>query len=654
MKLKCVDIETPTGCFLLSAYDLESKTWEDFLINKYQNDLPALQKWLLDNQDTTLITYNGLSFDGQVIEYILRESHNWSGLDNLEISKMIWQYGDDVIDDGNYSIFPPFREHELNFKQIDVFKIQHFDNKNRRVGLKRLEYEMGMENIEEMGIPPTKVDFTEEEVEKLIYYCHNDVYATYLNYLYIIGEVEHELYKGNNQLEIREAIKEQFGINCINYSNSKYGDEIIKTIYCKEMGIDYKKLPKKGTFRKSIKLKYCVPSFIEFKTKQLQTFLKELKGKELQATEKFEEEVDFMGQTYSFMRGGIHNKLENKQYHSDDEYIILDLDVTSYYPATILNNKLAPHHLNKEAFYKAYEWIYNERIRLKPLAKDDKKIKGIVAGYKEAAVSVYGKSGDPSNWLFDIQMMLTTCIAGELSILMLIEQQELDGSKCIMANTDGATFYIKRSNLENFNKIAKDWSEMTKYQLEYVEFKSLWFLTVNSYLGIKSDGTVKKKDDFLVDRELHKKNTFRIIPLTLSAYFIDGIEPEEFIANHKDVRDFCNRSSGGKTYYHEGYKGNSTIQLPNLIRFYVSKEGILIRKMVKETCETNASDMSISPENEFKTVINRLPKEDYPRHLENIKTDWYIKQVRELIFRIDKGRKPKKPKFDNPNQGFLF
>ncbi len=42
-------------------------------------------------------------------------------------------------------------------EQIDLFKIHHFDNKNRRVSLKRLEFEMDLENIEEMPIHHTKI-----------------------------------------------------------------------------------------------------------------------------------------------------------------------------------------------------------------------------------------------------------------------------------------------------------------------------------------------------------------------------------------------------------------------------------------------------------------------------------------------------------------
>jgi DNA-binding TFAR19-related protein (PDSD5 family) len=73
-------------------------------------------------------------------------------------------------------------------------------------------------------------------------YCENDVMATYEFYKVTIGDCEHPLYKGNNQIELRQDIQEEFGIPCLNYSDSKIGDEMIKKYYCIEKGIDYKEL----------------------------------------------------------------------------------------------------------------------------------------------------------------------------------------------------------------------------------------------------------------------------------------------------------------------------------------------------------------------------------------------------------------------------
>lgn len=432
-KYRIFDEETLKGFFLVSILDPITNEFIDFCINQYRNDLYSLIKYLESNKDKIWVGYNNVNFDGQIKEFIWRNYHNWHSLTNLEICEIIWQEAQDTIENMNYGGFSKYKT--LTFSQLDCFKVQHFDNKNRRVGLKRLEFEMDMDDIREMPIHHEQVDFTEDEVQSIIDYCHHDTKATLLNFKYLLGDVTHELYKGSNQIEVREALTEQFGFDCTNHSNSKYGDEIIKTLYCKEAKIDYDELPKKGTFRKNVYFKYGIPSYIEFKSPEFSAFYKSIKNKVMKATEEFEAEVRFKDQVYTFALGGLHNVVKNKMYDSDDEYLIIDADVTAYYVKTIINNQYAPAHLDAKSFVKGYSWIYNERTRLKPFGKNDPRIKGIVSGYKEAGVSVYGKSGDNTNWLYDPQMRLNTCVAGELSIMMLIERQELAGTACIMANT---------------------------------------------------------------------------------------------------------------------------------------------------------------------------------------------------------------------------
>ena len=171
---------------------------------------------------------------------------------------MIAQKAADIIHDANFDVFPEYKEEWLSFKQIDLFKVHHYDNKNRRVSLKRLEFEMDLDNIEEMPIHHSKTNMTDDEIVMTIDYCHNDVLATYEFYKITTGDTNHPLYKGNNQIELRQDIEAEFGIPCLNYSDSKIGDEMIKKYYCQEKGIIYSELPKKGYFRKQIKMRDCI------------------------------------------------------------------------------------------------------------------------------------------------------------------------------------------------------------------------------------------------------------------------------------------------------------------------------------------------------------------------------------------------------------
>lgn len=646
------DCETIKGVTLFCFWD-GGDTWWDFWIHSGRNDLYKLIKFLEEHNKDNFVGYNNVSFDGCITEWIWRSANRWEDKSGAEIAHLVWKKAQDVIDDSNYGLFPLYREDKLSFRQTDVFRIQHFDNKNRMVGLKRLEYEMDMEDIEDMPVPHDKVEFSQQELADLLHYCHNDIIATHLNYRYVIGDVEHSVYKDNNQVEIREALTEEFGIDCTNFSNSKIGDEIIKKLYCKEANINHYDLPKRGTFRKSILLENCIPSFIKFSTPKLQEFLRVLKDKELGANDDFEEAITFEGQEYMFARGGLHNIIKNKRYISNEEFLVKDADVTGYYPRNIINNKWCPAHLNRRAFISACSWIVNERERLKPLGKTNKKIKGVAGGYKEAANAAYGKMGDMTNWMFDKQAMLSVCISGELSILMLIEAQHLIGNQCIMANTDGATFYIKRDNLTEYERVCREWEQTTNFSLEHFDFSFLYFSTVNDYIGLKADGEVKRKGDFLIDSELHKNKSFKVIRMALNEYFINGVPPEKYIDGFDDIFQFCARSSAGNTYKHIGYEENTSTPLPKLIRYYVSKKGIRIIKEVKEGNDTGARDANVTPADKLKTVCNKLPPSSHKGHLDNVDRQWYIDECRSMIFAIETGKLPKRGG-DNNNQINLF
>lgn len=262
---------------------------------------------------------------------------------------------------------------------------------------------------------------------------------------------------------------------------------------------------------------------------------------------------------------------------------------------------------------------------------------------------------------------------------MIVEALDLKNFEVVSVNTDGFDVIIKKDRLDEFFKICSFYERKIGNSklgnIEYTEFEWIAQTSVNDYIAKKKgewvnkkfrphktkekDDDLKQKGDFEYWKELHKNSSYSIIPLSYQKYFNEGIDPELFINSHTDIFDFCARSNSGKTYYHLGYMNDTkegvyeTIQLSKLIRYYVSKKGLLIKKMVKEEIDTNANDMNVFPKEELKTVCNRLPKSDYEGHLANLNRQWYIDKVKENIFAIERGRKPKRVKQDK-NQLNLF
>ena len=645
------DIETMQELFCVVCM-VPGKIGKSFQVSKWKNQLDSFARYTEANSDAYWVGYNNLRFDSQVVEWILRNYDNWHELSNLDICARIAQKAADVIHDANYDVFPEYREHELSLKQLDLFKIHHYDNKNRMVSLKRLEFEMDLENIEEMPIHHTKTNMTKDEVAMTIDYCHNDVDATYEFYKITLGDTDHPLYRGDNRIELRLDIEEEFGIPCLNYSDSKIGDEMIKKYYCQEKGITYRELPKKGYFRKSIDVKNCIARYVEFQTPQLKLFLSKIKKMQLGLQDDFKEHIDFYGNVYSFMKGGLHTENSPKIFEADEDYEIIDWDVSSYYPAIIINNGKFPAHLGKE-FLRGYKQMFDKRLELKPLAKKDKKIKGIVGALKLAVNSVYGKSSDMQNWIYDRQLTMFTTITGELSLMMLIEQYELNDIHVISANTDGVTIKIKKELIPLMYDINKDWMDLTQYELERTDYSKIIFSTVNDYLAIMTNGEIKKKGDFLTDFELHKNKSARVVPIALERYFVDGTPVEHTIRSHTNLYDFCLRQKATRSFHYEGTNrttGETTVY-NKLIRYYVSNDGDKIFKIKNPECITRAAAVSQIEAGEWVCkVCNYLPKRS---KVDNVNYDYYIEKANRLVTKINnEGRRIKTVYI--PNQLNLF
>jgi hypothetical protein len=651
MNVLIYDIETMQELFLISIYNPETKEMHDFEMSKNINQIDAFIRFTEQYNDYYWVGYNNLRFDAQVIEWIIRNYEHWHELGTMQIVAKIAQKAADVIDDANYDVFPEFREENLSLKQIDLFKINHYDNKNRMVSLKRLEFEMDLENIEEMPIHHSKTNMTDEEIQLTKDYCHNDVMATYAFYKVTTGDCNHPLYKGNNQIELRQDIQEEFGIPCLNYSDSKIGDEMIKKYYCEEKRIQYSDLPKKGQFRTEVKVKHCIASYVAFQTPELQAFLKRISKEVLTQKDDFKESVEFYGNTYTFAKGGLHTENKPKIFEADEDTLIVDWDVSSYYPAIIINNGRYPVHLGPE-FLRGYKTMFDKRLELKPLAKKDKKIKGIVGALKLAVNSVYGKSSDMQSWIYDRQLTMFTTITGELSLLMLIEAYELAGINVISANTDGVTIMVDKSQVDKMHELNKWWSELTQYELERTDYSKIIFSTVNDYLAIKTDGEIKKKGDFLTDFELHKNKSARIVPIALERFFVDGVPVDTTIHNHTNIYDFCLRQKASKDFHYEGKtKDGKTHTYNKLIRYYVSNTGEKLLKVKNENSDSGAAEvMQVEAGDWMVTVCNKL-KPDHP--LDNINHSYYIERAERIIHKIQLEGKRRKVNTDK-NQLSLF
>ncbi len=654
MKLKVYDIETLLEEFSITLTDVNGENPVEFRINQWDNQIDGLVKHLTTSGYDYMIGFNNVNFDGQVLQYIINNHQKWYDKGGKEIAALISQFADDVIDDINNGVFPPYRERTLWCKQIDLFKIFHFDNENRRTSLKWIEFSVDMEDIEEMPFHHKMVGLTQDHVMQIDLYRRNDVKATCVLYNYATGNVKSEIYKGQDKIQDRLETIAEFKLpqEAMNWSDVKIGDELNKLGYMQLKGIkDPKKLEelkRKRGATKPFTYGECIPEYVKFKTQPFIDFYERIKGVKVALVDKKQKfPFEHNGTKYTIAKGGIHSTEKNRIVEPTEDELLLDADVGSQYPNAIFKRKLYPRHLGPE-WLVMYGNTITRRLDFKTKGKENKRYEGL-AGMLKLALNGggFGKTNEKTNWQYDPFVHFSCTIGNQFEILMLIETLEMANIHVISANTDGIVCLFDKKLADEYYRICHEWEEVVgntaQGKLEYSEYSKMVQASVNDYLAVKKkDGSVKKKGDFMTEFELNKNKSYRIFPIAYENYFVKGIPVDETIVTHDNIYDFCAGVKSSRNYHYETFEKDSAEGTVHnkIIRYYVSKTGVKLLKIKNEGSEATGPDVSNCEARDhghwYVTPFNRYEKKaDY-----NLQYQFYIENAQNFVTAVQ--RPPRK------------
>lgn len=595
------DYETLKNCFAAVFIDARSDHKEIFVIHELRNELQEMVAFLQQNvvMNEWHISYNGLGFDSQITEFILRNATDLSFMTGAEAANQIYQVAQDVINRQDRGEWLQYSPKDLQIRQVDVFKLNHWDNPAKRSSLKWIQYSMDWHNILDMPIPHGKDIHTIEEIDMIITYCVNDVEST-----------KAIMKLSKKQISLRNTLSKEYNIDLYSASEPRISKELFLHFLSKQLGTSKYELKQLRTFRQEIIVKDILLEYLDFKTATFQK-LKRKFSEVIIDPEKtkdgFKYSLRYKGAQTDFGLGGIHGANERGIYKSDDKMIILSSDVTSFYPNLAIRNEWSPAHLPKKEFCTLYEWFFDER---KKISKKD--IRNYV--YKIILNSTYGLSNDKNCFLYDPEFTMRITINGQLSLALLYEMimERIPGAIPIMQNTDGLETKIPREHEELYYEICKEWEQLTNLQLEHDTYSKIILRDVNNYIAvhnykevdkkvydeIKTEnphylykeeggkyyyGATKCKGSFdYYDIPLHKNKSFKVIPEAIYKYFVHGIEPATYLKNNVNIFDYCagKKINGNWSYNAEYIKGSELVQEPlqKTIRYYVSENGVKIIK----------------------------------------------------------------------------
>jgi hypothetical protein len=569
-----MDYETLFNCFIAVFQHHIEDTTKVFVVHETQNDIEELIEFLQTNikNNEWHISYNGLAFDAQITTMILKKKKELVTLTAAEVATLVYVKAQDCITRSNDGAFQEFSEKDIPIRQVDVFKLNHWDNAAKSSSLKWIQYSMDWNNIQEMPLHHSTV-ITAQQIPMIIDYCKNDV-----------GSTKRIMELSKDQINLRANLTAEYGISLYSASEPRISKELFLLFLSKKTGISKYDLKQYRTQRNLINIKDILVPYLKFSTPVFQDLLDNFKMVTINAANTkggFKYSMQYKGVKTDFGLGGVHGARKSGIYKAGEGMIIMSSDVTSFYPNLAIRNGWAPAHLPAQEFCDLYEWFFEER---KKIPKKDPK--NYV--FKIILNSTFGLSIDENSFLYDPQFGMQITINGQLTLMMLYEMLAEGIPDCVplMQNTDGIEMMIPENYKDKYLAICAEWEQITNLQLEHDEYSRLILADVNNYIAVNTAGKYKCKGRFEFENlALHKNKSFLVIPKALFNYFVKDIPPEKSLMENKNILDYCAgvKIKGNWEFQRRCLKKGilTTDTLQKTIRYYISEKGCKIMKVNK-------------------------------------------------------------------------
>jgi hypothetical protein len=252
------DIETYKEAFTFSIVRADLKVKRSLEVSFRKNEIENVLNCLdyLNENKHRMVGFNNKGFDYPVLHKILekRDSLPKSG---KALAKYIFDIAQKQIDSFKGDGFGNVIKTEDEYvQQIDLYRIWHFNNRAKATSLKMLEFNMRLQNIEDLPYNITG-ELSADMIDDILSYNQHDVDCTLRFYE-----------ASKSQIEFRESLSEKLGRDFMNADDTKIGSEYFQ-MELEKAGIQlytYRdgKRSVKQTKREKIFVKDCMFGYYKF------------------------------------------------------------------------------------------------------------------------------------------------------------------------------------------------------------------------------------------------------------------------------------------------------------------------------------------------------------------------------------------------------
>lgn len=426
---------------------------------------PKLLQWILSN--VTTVGFSSINYDMPVCQFA---GHGYTPAQLWEVTREIImsnQRGQDLL-----------RARKL--KPVPVDHIDLIEVAPLMASLKTYAGRLHAPKMQDLPFAPGTV-LTDDQITITRWYCVNDTQNT-------------ELLRSclEEHIDLRYTLSNEYKVDLRSKSDAQIAEAVIEHEYRRITGVR----PQKPTIEPGTVYRYRVPAFIRYESPLLQwaldvirnaLFVVEEHGSVGMPQEIKDLNLKVNGSTYRMGIGGLHSSESCATHYTDQNFVLCDKDVTSYYPFIILNLGLAPHHLG-QPFLHVYKSIVERRIAAKKA-----KQKVIADSLKIVVNGSFGKLGSKYSILYSPDLLIQVTVTGQLSLLMLIERLELANIPVVSANTDGIVIKCPRHMHSVMDAIVAQWEADTGFPTEETRYMGLFSRDVNNYIAVKQKFDEEKK-----------------------------------------------------------------------------------------------------------------------------------------------------------------
>jgi hypothetical protein len=338
---------------------LDMEVYSNYVLVAARTEDGAKHRWQLPNiaglvnfiKTHTLVTFNGTGYDIPLLMLVIRK----------EPVEEIKRASDRIIVDGlKYWNFEKEFGVKLNRPEVDHIDIMEVAPLTG--SLKLYAGKIHAFSVQDLPVDPT-LPLTSEQMVEVEEYCFNDLLST------------RDLYNALKvQIEMREAMSQTYGIDLRSKSDAQMAEAIIKS--------EVEKIKKTKIYKPNdlsgTSFKYRIPEWMSFWEIDIledirnATFEVSDKGSVLLPDELKDKKIEFRGREYRMGIGGLHSCETKQCLKATDEMLLLDMDVNSFYPSIVLNEKLFPKHIGQE-FLQVYRGLVEQRLAHKKRVGELKK-----------------------------------------------------------------------------------------------------------------------------------------------------------------------------------------------------------------------------------------------------------------------------------------